>query len=84
MPIGPTGRIRAIGLPASRARLMVMAISWPIMISKSVVDSQTIGSNWGCHQGRRSSIDSGGWAQQASIFARSQPAGRNPSIIEPE
>src|SRR5579883_2190656 len=83
MPIGPTGKISAAGRSWSRVCRIAVAISWPIMTSKSATEPHGTGSNRGCHHGCRSWIAPGGWAQQASILARSQPRGRNPSIIEP-
>src|SRR5271165_7643805 len=83
MPMGPTGRMRAAARPWSRVRRMAVAISWPIMTSKSGPVAQGISSKSGCHQPCRSPISPGSRAQQASILDRSQPAGRKPSIIEP-
>src|SRR5271157_1359722 len=83
MPMGPTGRMRAAARPWSRVRRMAVAISWPIMTSKSGPVAQAISSKSGCHQPCRSPMSPGSRAQQASILARSQPAGRKPSIIEP-
>src|SRR4051794_28187420 len=62
---------------------MARAISWPSMTSKSSTEAHEMGSKPACHHGWRSVIDPGGFEQQASIRARSQPWGRKPSIIEP-
>src|SRR5271157_1223311 len=53
------------------------------MTSKSGPVAQAISSKSGCHQPCRSPMSPGSRSQQASILARSQPAGRKPSIIEP-
>src|SRR6266550_341308 len=42
-----------------------------------------MGSNCACHQLCRFARPVGGTAARRSIFSRSQPAGKNPSIIEP-
>ena len=44
MPIGPTGKISAAVRPWSRVCLIAVAISWPIMTSKSATESQATGS----------------------------------------
>ena len=81
--MGPTGKMSASGRSWSRACLITLAISCPIMTSKSATESQATGWKRGCHQVCRPLIAWGGCEQHASILARSQPLGRNPSIIEP-
>ena len=76
MPIGPTGRMNAIGRPACRASWISRAISWPMKVSKSANEAQATGSNCGCHHFCRAVACSGGTAARRSIFARSQPGGK--------
>ncbi len=75
--------MRASCRPCARADRIVVAISCPNITSKSATDSHAMGSKAGFHQGCRSPIAPGGWAQQASARARSHPWGRKPAIIEP-
>ena len=75
MPIGPTGRMNAIFLPASFAFLISLAISWPILTSNSTRSLHCTGSKALFQNFCGLQTSPGLLAQHLSIFFMSQPAG---------
>ena len=84
MPIGPTGRISAAGRPCV-ARLLDrrgdLVAHHDVEVGDRVAGNRLEAADATTAGARRSTRAD--CEQQASILARSQPRGRNPSIIEP-